>query len=724
LKESIIAEAKMSKRLRFASFLFLLIVFLAHSSVLAGGITKVKISEAMKMEVLVAPTSAPQTAGTVIPLSSDLILTSPGYMVGTTHYDYQTSGSTGNRIVKDALGGIHIVWMNGIGNWQGNRWIYYNFRDETGAWSWPDVGTQVSKIQGSGYCQLSTFSDGRAVPAYHSVPNRLYIVIGVDILRGFGDFDELNVPECPCDSYYVWPYETIDRSGRIHVAFPENSGRGRRQPLCYVRSDDEGISWSEPAVADTLLDISQVLTSSRVSDKVALAFTHPKTVVEPLANQYNNDMCYYESLDGVTWNFEVGIVNVTNYQTDDTLRAYTDCDAIYDYNDNLHLLWNTPYYCDSAGTISDDACLLWHWSEATGITFAANGWWPSTPGAWNRTISKMSLGVDQSNNLFALWTQFTDDDRSAWGRYSNGELYTSYSFDGGYTWSEPENITNSPTPDCWVGECDSDHWSTLAETVDDSLYITYINDKDAGGIPQTEGANVQNNVMYLAVPKPTGEVTMACEALTPVFCRGKNFYFKLLFDNSTGVNVSGALTFSSYSGYDCDPGNLMDNLTRSKTFGPGVTETYYYLRAPYDRYPPGQYSASVSGTIAGFELSCCMNADIVQCSPWRMGDNTTWELVEVDRPEVELPTFTSLSQNYPNPFNANTSISYTLAEAGNANLSVYDISGRLVATLADGYQQTGEHVATWNASEFSSGVYFYKLSTADYTATKKMHLLK
>jgi len=44
--------------------------------------------------------------------------------------------------------------------------------------------------------------------------------------------------------------------------------------------------------------------------------------------------------------------------------------------------------------------------------------------------------------------------------------------------------------------------------------------------------------------------------------------------------------------------------------------------------------------------------------------------------------------------------------------------------LADGYQESGEHVASWDASEVSSGVYFYKLSTADYTATKKMHLLK
>jgi len=475
--------------------LFALALFPGNNS--WAGATKITIKQGMQLEKLVSPLDLPYTSGHGIPLQPGTVLTSPGEVVGTSHYDYQTNGSSGNRIVKDAFGAIHIAWMNGIGSWQGDRWVYYNYRDEFGAWSWPGEGTQVNEAQGAGYTQLSLLSDGRAVPAYHSVGNDLYVGIAVDLIAGFGDFTELDAPECPCDSYYVWPYETIDRSGRIHLAFVENSGTGTPQPLCYVRSDDEGNSWSEPELADTLMDISQVLTSSRVSDKVAIVFTHPRTLVDP--DQFNNDMCYYESLDGVTWNFEVGIVNVTNYQMMDTLRAYTDCDAVYDYNDNLHLLWNTPYYDEPNSQITLAECLLWHWSEATGITMVANAWWLSTPGAWNRSISKMSLGVDENNNLYALWTQFTDDDRSAQGRFSNGELYVCGSDNGGATWSPRINVTNSPTPDCWPGECDSDHWSSLAETVDDFLHITYMNDKDAGGIPQTEGVDVESNVMYLAV---------------------------------------------------------------------------------------------------------------------------------------------------------------------------------------------------------------------------------
>jgi hypothetical protein len=119
-----------------------------------------------------------------------------------------------------------------------------------------------------------------------------------------------------------------------------------------------------------------------------------------------------------------------------------------------------------------------------------------------------------------------------------------------------------------------------------------------------------------------------------------------------------------------------------------------------------------------------MNLDIIQCGPFRIGDNTEWSLHEVERPEVGLPTFTSLDQNYPNPFNATTNISFNLAEAGNVSLNVYDITGRLVTTLVDGQMDAGQHVVAWDGSNVSSGVYFYKLSTGDYTATKSMNLLK
>ena len=91
--------------------------------------------------------------------------------------------------------------------------------------------------------------------------------------------------------------------------------------------------------------------------------------------------------------------------------------------------------------------------------------------------------------------------------------------------------------------------------------------------------------------------------------------------------------------------------------------------------------------------------------------------------DVEPATFT-LHQNHPNPFNPYTSIEFSLAKSGNARLEVYNSAGQLVDVLTDGYHAPGAHMATWNTSRHSTGVYFYRLRVGDFSETKKMTLLK
>ncbi|MBN2416747.1 T9SS type A sorting domain-containing protein [bacterium] len=84
-----------------------------------------------------------------------------------------------------------------------------------------------------------------------------------------------------------------------------------------------------------------------------------------------------------------------------------------------------------------------------------------------------------------------------------------------------------------------------------------------------------------------------------------------------------------------------------------------------------------------------------------------------------------LNQNYPNPFNSCTTIMYTLERAGTVTINVYNILGQNVKTLFDGFQQAGEHRAVFDASGFSSGIYFYMLYQGeDKIAQKKMVILK
>ncbi|MCB9357920.1 MAG: T9SS type A sorting domain-containing protein [Calditrichaeota bacterium] len=84
----------------------------------------------------------------------------------------------------------------------------------------------------------------------------------------------------------------------------------------------------------------------------------------------------------------------------------------------------------------------------------------------------------------------------------------------------------------------------------------------------------------------------------------------------------------------------------------------------------------------------------------------------------------ALAQNYPNPFNPETNISYTLADAATVTLKVFTVTGEEVATLVSGAQIAGSHTVAFSAAALPSGVYFYRLDAGNFTATRKMLLLK
>ncbi len=89
------------------------------------------------------------------------------------------------------------------------------------------------------------------------------------------------------------------------------------------------------------------------------------------------------------------------------------------------------------------------------------------------------------------------------------------------------------------------------------------------------------------------------------------------------------------------------------------------------------------------------------------------------------PKSFELSQNYPNPFNPTTSIKYKVVSSTYVRLTVYDMLGREVAVLVDEEKPAGGYTITFDGSNLSSGVYFYRLQTSDgYVAVKKMNLLK
>jgi len=89
----------------------------------------------------------------------------------------------------------------------------------------------------------------------------------------------------------------------------------------------------------------------------------------------------------------------------------------------------------------------------------------------------------------------------------------------------------------------------------------------------------------------------------------------------------------------------------------------------------------------------------------------------------EVPATFGLAQNYPNPFNPTTSITFSLPTASEYTLTIYNVTGQVVATFA-GNGNIGDNTVVWDANDQASGIYFYRLNSETFSATKKMVLLK
>jgi len=122
--------------------------------------------------------------------------------------------------------------------------------------------------------------------------------------------------------------------------------------------------------------------------------------------------------------------------------------------------------------------------------------------------------------------------------------------------------------------------------------------------------------------------------------------------------------------------------------------------------------------VVGYESILNHGYDIVTLK-FPLGD-----LISVKKISSAVPENFVLHQNYPNPFNPGTKILFDLPKSTVVKLVIYDITGREVATLANGYMRYGSYEIEFNAKNLSSGVYFYKLFSDDFTSVKKMVLLK
>lgn len=121
----------------------------------------------------------------------------------------------------------------------------------------------------------------------------------------------------------------------------------------------------------------------------------------------------------------------------------------------------------------------------------------------------------------------------------------------------------------------------------------------------------------------------------------------------------------------------------------------------------------VSGTVYAYAVAT--DGSVV-----KLVDN----IVGINNGNTNIPSDYSLEQNYPNPFNPSTTINYSLPEASNVILKIYDVLGSEVMLVVNEHKSAGRYSAIVDGSYLASGVYFYRLEAGNYTDTKKMTLLK
>ena len=101
------------------------------------------------------------------------------------------------------------------------------------------------------------------------------------------------------------------------------------------------------------------------------------------------------------------------------------------------------------------------------------------------------------------------------------------------------------------------------------------------------------------------------------------------------------------------------------------------------------------------------------------------EMITGVKDEINVtPVSVALLQNYPNPFNQSTNISFSIPSQSFVTLKIFDVVGREIATILSDKLDVGNYTREWNAKDFPSGIYFYRLQAGSFSETKKLVLIK
>jgi len=197
-----------------------------------------------------------------------------------------------------------------------------------------------------------------------------------------------------------------------------------------------------------------------------------------------------------------------------------------------------------------------------------------------------------------------------------------------------------------------------------------------------------------------------------------------------GVNVEPSVNLHPYVTWESSGQNLTYEIYKYITYEIGwfyfdQTTSTYYEDLTENYCPPGQFCTTghnvryrvvaVDNSSRESVPSLPVTAHVLGGNPNKRSENNN---------QLNKAVTYSLAQNFPNPFNPSTQISYSIALDAFVTLKVYDILGNEVANLVNEKKSAGYYSADFNASDLPSGIYVYKLTSGNFTESKKLILLK
>jgi len=448
------------------------------------------------------------TLGSVGATAQEVALGS-AFNVGETWWYVQQTNTVGKMIARDDSGGVHFAWTKTADIAANDRHAFYNFcGDDNDVAAQLEANSHLGDAEArAGYTSMALAPrEGEQAAAlfYHggSMGQVGRACMSFDFSRGWGAFSQVRV-SMPNGLNPISVKGAVGPQGRAQILAGTHFMDGSAGfPIVLVGLTANGDNWrvGEPAILDTLTYLSHLTVASQASEKTAVVWHHnlvgvpaPQGWEGRTEYTMNADIHVLESENGVDWDLG-NRINITRTVAPDqnregtliygdTLRPFSDLDAIY-VDDVLHVVFTAhgfrPDPFDQISPpvewISEDESFIWHWdSESDTLTLVADGWYDNNgdSGPWDANVSRPSLGADAEGNLYCIFRKTTEDDQDREGD-CHGDIYLSVSADGGESWTEPINLTDThPVNAAGDPEFVDERYPSIAAKVDDYIHITY-----------------------------------------------------------------------------------------------------------------------------------------------------------------------------------------------------------------------------------------------------------